>query len=48
MIYIGSIAAYFFRLEEKLTMEIEDKESTRGEVTVKLDKNLIERTVGWL
>lgn len=29
-------------------MKIKDKESARGEVTVELDKNLIERTVGWL
>lgn len=29
-------------------MKIEDKKSTGGEVTVELDKNLIERTVGWL
>lgn len=37
-----------FPIEQKLTMEIEDKESAGGEVTVKLDKNLIERTVSWL
>lgn len=38
----------FFYLKEKLTMEIEDKESTCREVAVELDKNLIESAVGWL
>lgn len=34
--------------EEKLTMEIEDKESTGGEVAVEPDKDLVESAVGWL
>ncbi len=45
--YALHFSGNIFHLNEKLTMEIEDKESTCREVAVELDKNLIESAVGW-
>lgn len=44
--YALHFSGKIFHLKEKLTMEIEDKESTCREVAVELDKNLIESAVG--